>query len=362
MTGADRSEFADSHGQARERFLAGAEAAGARLQHLPIDARGPGGEPLAIDIAWCGPSRPGAALLHVSGIHGVEAFAGSAIQCQALRARLRVPGGCALIFVHVLNPWGMAWLRRSNENNVDLNRNFLSVDEEYAGTPPRYPAMAGLLNPLGPPRRDGFYLRALVARMRYGGQVCREAVLGGQYRDPEGLFYGGSQLEQGASRYAYWLQDSLAALGYLLVLDVHTGLGRYGRELLLYERGANHTPAERLAQALEQPIQQVPANAMSAYRVRGGHGRLPARLLPQTRVDFLTQEFGTFGMLRLLRELRDENRAYHHDPAGSAPWRQRLAAALNPDDPGWRQRVLASGGRRIEAALRWLERARINAS
>lgn len=34
--------------------------------------------------------------------------------------------------VHVLNPYGMAWLRRVNENNVDLNRNFRAADDNDA--------------------------------------------------------------------------------------------------------------------------------------------------------------------------------------------------------------------------------------
>ena len=184
-------------------------------------------------------------------------------------------------------------------------------------------------------------------------------MLGGQYLDPQGLFYGGAQLEPGPERYAYWLGDHLDCLAYLFVLDVHTGLGRYGRELLLYERQSSHTEASTLARALNHPIQTV-ASGANAYAVRGGHCRLPSRLLPGARVDFLTEEFGTYGMLRLLRALRDENRAYHY-LADSQAWRDRLLAALCPPDPQWRQRVLSTGLGRIRSALAWLERARIRA-
>jgi hypothetical protein len=34
--------------------------------------------------------------------------------------------GMRCVFVHVVNPYGMAWHRRWNENNVDLNRNFMA--------------------------------------------------------------------------------------------------------------------------------------------------------------------------------------------------------------------------------------------
>jgi hypothetical protein len=32
----------------------------------------------------------------------------------------------AVVFIHAVNPYGMSFWRRWNENNVDLNRNFLS--------------------------------------------------------------------------------------------------------------------------------------------------------------------------------------------------------------------------------------------
>ena len=224
-----------------------------------------------------------------------------------------------------------------------------------------YPALRELLAPQRPPGPDLFAARALWAILRYGRSACRDAILEGQYEDPRGLFFGGHQLEPGPTRYQAWMHDHLAGLGYLLCLDVHTGLGRYGRELLLYERNTNHTPADQLGRALEHRIQTVPAGGDNAYAVRGGFCRMPCRLLPQARVDFLTQEFGTYRMLHLLRVLRAENQAFHH-LADSREWRTRLREALDPPDAGWREQVLKAGLQRLQAGLRWLERARIRAA
>lgn len=44
--------------------------------------------------------------------------------CDITVERLTFSGGL-LIIAHVVNPYGMSWRRRWNENNVDLNRNFL---------------------------------------------------------------------------------------------------------------------------------------------------------------------------------------------------------------------------------------------
>src|SRR5213592_2819131 len=92
---------------------------------------------ISIDTAWFGTANPHRVLLHSSGLHGVEGFAGSAIQLQLLNSLPSLPQDAALIVVHVLNPYGMAWLRRFNENNVDLNRNFLG-DDAYIGAPEAY--------------------------------------------------------------------------------------------------------------------------------------------------------------------------------------------------------------------------------
>ncbi len=60
------------------------------------------------------------------GLHGVGGFPGSAIQLQFLNELPEVRRGGAIVLGHILNPYGMAWIRRFNENNVDLNRNFLA--------------------------------------------------------------------------------------------------------------------------------------------------------------------------------------------------------------------------------------------
>jgi len=87
---------------------------------------------------WFGSDRPRRTLLISSGLHGVEGFAGSATQLQFLDKMQFPPDDTAVVLFHSLNPYGMAWLRRVNEQNVDLNRNFLAQDDRYAGAPSGY--------------------------------------------------------------------------------------------------------------------------------------------------------------------------------------------------------------------------------
>ena len=125
--------FSPDYQTARSRFRDAATAAGAALHAIALGSHGPDGEALCVDIAWLGAARPRRVFMHTSGMHGVEAFTGSAVQLALLGAP-PVPGADdALVLVHVLNPYGMAWLRRANENNVDLNRNFIVQGGRWAG-------------------------------------------------------------------------------------------------------------------------------------------------------------------------------------------------------------------------------------
>src|SRR5262245_66428486 len=106
------SYFSPDYFTARDRFREYAARAGARLEALPLKVKGSQGRDLTIDIAWLGSATPDRLIVHSSGLHGVEGFAGSAIQLQLLNNSPALPANAAFIVVHILNPYGMAWLRR----------------------------------------------------------------------------------------------------------------------------------------------------------------------------------------------------------------------------------------------------------
>ena len=131
---------------ARRRFLDAAASAGAEVTSFPHPQRGREGEELAIDVATLGPDDASSILLIVSGTHGVEGYAGSALQswwldeCSAVR-----PSDVRVVLLHAFNPVGFSWVRRVNEDNVDLNRNF--VDWSDVPRNDRYGDIAEILVP-----------------------------------------------------------------------------------------------------------------------------------------------------------------------------------------------------------------------
>src|SRR5262245_49307240 len=200
--------FSSDFLQAQSRFRKA--AAQSLVASLPIEAKGPRGESLSIDIAWIGPREPRKALIHSSGLHGVEGFGGSAVQLQLLDNPPVVAADTAIVVVHILNPFGMSWLRRVNSNNVDLNRNCLE-GEPYEGAPEAYAALDTLLNPKSPPSNDRFLLRALWPILRFGMPALKQAIAGGQYEYPNGLFFGGKQQQPEMAAYRRFLETALTA-------------------------------------------------------------------------------------------------------------------------------------------------------
>jgi hypothetical protein len=336
--------FSPDFSTARQRFREALAAAHGNLAHIPLGVADQQGERLGIDIAWFGNQRPTRALIHVCGIHGVEGFAGSAVQLALLDNLPRLPADTALILVHVLNPFGMSYLRRGNENNVDLNRNFFFVGDGWGGVADEYAALDDFLNPPRPPSRiDFFHLRLLLATVNLGTSAIRQAVASGQYRFPKGIFYGGNGLEPEAKLYSEWLTDHLRGVQELFVIDVHTGLGDYGQQTLFLRSPT--VSAEDMADELQVPIASDAIEAgVMGYAHRGGHSSVYPQVLPAARTVYLTQEFGTYSGPRLLRALRAENQHHHFGDGRLGHWsKQQLKKMFYPEDLKWRRQVVTQG-------------------
>ena len=78
----------------------------------------------------------------------MEGLAGSGCQVGVLLDELHgaLPAGGGALLIHALNPHGFAWLRRGNEDNIDLNRNGL----DFRGPLPENPAYDALHDALLP--------------------------------------------------------------------------------------------------------------------------------------------------------------------------------------------------------------------
>ena len=316
--------FSSGYQQARSRFVAAVEPGGGHLSHLAAQTDEADRE-LFTDIAWFGHKNPRKALLLVSGVHGVEGFAGSAVQLAALSSLPVLPDDTALVVVHALNPYGMANLRRFNRNNVDLNRNFHFSENGWQGEPEGYAALDRFFNPTRPPAFDFFYFRLFLAWLRFGNACVRQAVTGGQYHYPTGLYFGGKGLEPEAAEYIDWLKDSpLLNISKLMVVDFHTGLGRFGQQSLFMRSGSD----QRQELSGKLGVAVTPSKTESktmGYHHGGGSSGVYRRLFSGGELTCLTVEYGTYPGPRMLHALRAENQHHHYGDRNLDHWSARRA-------------------------------------
>ena len=351
------SAFSPDYAAARKRFRTGVERLRWELESLPIDARGPVGEELTIDVGYSAPGSSGKTLVLSSGVHGVEGFFGSAVQVALLEHwAVDGPPPQRCVLLHGLNPFGFAGLRRFDENNVDPNRNFLLQTERYEGSPSGYAELDSFLNPQQPPSRwEPTTLKALWLIARYGMPALRQAIAAGQYEFPRGLFYGGagpSRLQQILSEHLpRWLMGSESVIH----LDFHTGLGPGGSCKLLIDYPLSERQHARMTRLFGPGTFEACNSGNTAYDARGGFGRWCVAHGMATDYLFACAEFGTYGPIHVLAGLRAENQAHHWGSplAASTVWsKQRLKELFSPAAPSWRTKVMKKSLDLVELALR----------
>jgi hypothetical protein len=351
--------FSADYATARQRFRQAAARLGWQLEALPVGATGPDGEDLTIDVATSSNADPERVLVLSSGVHGVEGFFGSAVQVALLeRWASAVPPSIQCLFLHALNPFGFAWLRRFDENSVDPNRNFLLLGERYEGASEGYARLDAFLNPQRPPSRgEPFTLKALWLIARHGMPALRQAVAGGQYKFPQGLFFGGA----GPSRMLQLLDENLGR--YLrgsrsvVHLDFHTGLGAMGSWKLLLDYPLNERQRTWLTSWFGIGTFEECDSSSIAYDVKGGIGRWCVSRNLAADYLFACAEFGTYGPVRVLAGLRAENQAHHWGVPGTASTiraKQRLKELFCPSAEAWRLQVLEQSIDLVDRAIRGL--------
>ncbi len=224
--------FAATYVEARERFFAATLARGLPVvSHVHPAVRGAAGEDLAIDVACMGPADAAAVLLLSSGTHGAEGFCGSGAQVGLLHDPRFLDAvqasGVRVVLLHALNPYGFSHLRRTNEDNIDLNRNFRSFQPPPAPNA-GYAAVHDFIVPASwpPGPAEVASLQAYVAA--HGMPALQAAVSGGQCEYPDGLFYGGTGPAWSNKVLRQLLREEGAPRRTLGWIDFHTGLGPRG--------------------------------------------------------------------------------------------------------------------------------------
>ena len=327
-----------SYVDARTAFLDAAATAGARIESHLHPLRGLQGEELFVDVAEVGPADAEDVILIVSGTHGVEGYCGSALQTHHLSTLdASAAGAPTLVFIHALNPFGFSWVRRVNEDNVDLNRNFVDWSQPPPANP-EYGELADLLTPSSwSAAEQERTLLALMGKMEELGLERMQAIIStGQYDHPTGLFHGGTGPTWSHRWLREWSAARLATAHRVAIIDLHTGLGPWGHgELISSERP--DTESFRRQAEWWHDVTSVYGGSVSA-QIEGDWVAAAPGFAPQAEVTGITIEYGTVDPITVLQSLRADAVLHAHgDPSApeAAAIRAQVRAAFLDDDPKW---------------------------
>jgi hypothetical protein len=348
--------FVFDYHASRAEFSTLARSAGAELSSLQIPAS-VGGTDLTINIARIGPVDAPRKVITMAGTHGVEAPVGAAIHRSLLREMPRVPPGTAVIFVHCVNPWGMAHGRRANAANVDLNRNAIFDDAERYGAPKRYEVVRDLLLTDHEVGYVSFWVRAALKIGRYGFGTVKQAVTGGQYVDPEGIFYGGATLQDEIAALGRYFKSELSGSERVVAIDIHSGLGRFGTDALILDAPRNSAAYAQVVELFPgENIQAEDPYTSISYRTKGSLSHLVANSFPSARTMYACHEFGTRDPITVLHALVVENflaKQMGRDSGTETKRQKMLREVFCPDDTAWHDEVVVPRGRGVFEKALW---------
>lgn len=365
--------FSESYIEARKKFRDAADSVKKSLVATSVQVstllvKDPD---YTMDICVIKGSRAHGLLVHSSGVHGVEGYAGSAIQIATLHAMAcsgQVPEVTS-VFVHAVNPYGMAHFRRWNENNVDLNRNALddkgwlevmSRDSNIAG----YEDFKNLLVPEGPPSwwfvNVGIWLLSIRLLCRHGFRTLKRCLVTGTYHHKTGIFFGGQELQPSHVLLSNFLKENFSHVpgSEVCWVDVHTGLGPKGVDVLLCDGLQeqkmileNFPGADAQCTADENNTDGSQAAGYELVRglCKGFYDKLFDA--SKTKALILTQEFGTKPGLIMARNMVIENRGYHFDYDNHEHWRTYTRDCFYCREPAWKESVLKRGKIVFEQSL-----------
>lgn len=353
--------FSGTYAEARGQFVAAARTHAPDVEaHVHPTERGAGNEALAIDAALLGEIASPSLLVVTSGMHGVEGFAGSGCQVALLQddvfAAAIAQAEIAVLFVHAVNPYGFSHLRRVNEDNVDVNRNFRDFGSTAAPNV-EYAAIHALVVPdrWPPPAENAQAIGGYVAR--HGMRRLQAALTSGQAEFADGLFYAGRKpawsnvvLRELLSRHG----GERARLGWI---DLHTGLGPSGHGERIYNGPDEGAAIARARRWYGDDVTTMYDDTSSSSLLIGASFHAAIESCPGVEFTGITLEFGTKPQQDVFNALRAEQWLANHpdtDAATRQAIKQQMRDAFFDARDVWKAMVYGQARATVLQAIRGL--------
>ena len=351
--------FRPTYVAARAAFRAAAAARGLKVQSHRNPVMGAEGEELTTDIAILGPADASRLLIVVSGTHGAEGFCGSGIQVGWLAAARPLPADTAILFVHAINPYGFSHVRRVTEDNVDLNRNFVDHGNAKRANP-GYDALREAICPRDwNAESEKINLATLHAyAAQHGMDALENAIASGQYVDPQGVFYGGTQPTWSNRTLRAILAPFAATARQVAFVDLHTGIGPYGFGEIMSNHGSRDPGDKIMRQWCGGEATYFDDGTSSSYFVAGDTQVAVSQTLTQAKIAGITLEYGTIPRKEdMMNAVRADNWLYVHGDLDSKQGREikaQIRAAFYQEHDDWKDMVVERGHYVMKRMLRCL--------
>ena len=144
--------------------------------------------------------------------------------------------------------------------------------------------------------------------MKHGFNNLKQWSAEGQFEHPKSIQFGGKELQVGPELLLDWLDKNLAGIERVWAIDLHTGLGPSGHDTLLISAGTSDEKLAYLQDLFPGHVESLDPNEGVGYEIIGDlHQGLEDRY---SHIEWtsITQEFGTFKPVEVLKATRAENR------------------------------------------------------
>lgn len=355
--------FQSSFANARQAYRWAAAAIQAHVEtHVITGHQGLEGEELSTDVVRLGPAAARRMLVLTSGTHGVEGFCGSAAQIalfhdrplRALLDRLNV----AILVVHAINPYGFSHLSRTNEDNVDLNRNSIDFSLPLPVNP-AYDDLHALLVPSTWPPSDANAAAIADYIAQRGEQAYQQALTIGQYQHADGMFFGGHHSVWSTRVLQMLFERHGAACDSIGWIDFHTGLGPYGHGEKICVGQLGNGELQRARGWWGADVTSPLDGTSVAANVAGPVLDTLRRTCKHADTTAIAIEYGTIALVDMLHMLRADAWLRQHPEAQKqhiGAIRHAVREAFYCDDDAWRGMILGQARTAILQAVVGLSR------
>jgi hypothetical protein len=167
----------------------------------------------------------------------------------------------------------------------------------------------------------------------------QHAISGGQYRHPEGIFYGGAGPTWSRRTQTAIYSEYLSGAAKVAIIDFHTGLGPWGLGERIVTGPRNSSGFSRATRWYGNGVVSPYDGTSSSAPIVGDGLTASIGLLPKAEVTAIAMEYGTLPIEAMVQAVRADAWLHAHGKLDSEQGRaikKQIRDAFYGDAPDWK--------------------------